>query len=266
MEEKHYFDTNKQLWDNKTPIHLKSDFYDLSGFKSGKSSLRKIELSELPDVKGKKILHAQCHFGQDTLSLERMGAHCTGVDLSPVSIEAARALAIEMQLDSKFILSNIYDLDRNCYEQFDMIYTSYGVITWLPDLDRWAQQLTARLAPGGLFYMAEFHPVIYMWEWEENKIKYNYFNHGKPYAYQEEGTYADTNADISMKEYFWMHSLAAVMKALMDNGITITSFAEYDYSPYNIFPGNNKRAEQEYIFSPDKVSLPHVFTIQGIKN
>ncbi|SFD16153.1 hypothetical protein SAMN04487987_105122 [Algibacter pectinivorans] len=67
-----YFNTNKSTWNEKVKTHAKSDMYDLETFKNGKSSLISFELEALRDVKGKSLLHLQCHFGQDTLSWSRM--------------------------------------------------------------------------------------------------------------------------------------------------------------------------------------------------
>ncbi len=81
---------NKQTWNNKTDVHIASDFYDVEGFLKGKSTLNDIELPLLGDVSGKKILHLQCHFGQDTISFARMGAKATGVDLSDKARKSSR--------------------------------------------------------------------------------------------------------------------------------------------------------------------------------
>ncbi|MFK7807768.1 MAG: class I SAM-dependent methyltransferase, partial [Saprospiraceae bacterium] len=138
---KDYFDSNEKLWDQKTPIHLKAEFYDMKGFLAGNTSLRKPELDDLPEdfIKGKSMLHLQCHFGQDSLSFARMGAKVTGIDLSGEAINSAKKLNDQLGLDAQFVKSNVYDLKENLGDQqFDIIFTSYGSITWLPDLQKWA--------------------------------------------------------------------------------------------------------------------------------
>jgi len=264
--EKEYFDTNQKLWDEKTRIHVKSDFYDVPAFINGKNTLSKIELAELPDLNGKTVLHTQCHFGQDTLSMQRMGAQCTGIDLSSVAIDQARAYNKQLGLDAKFVASNVYDIDQHLDEQYDLVFTSYGVIGWLPDLKRWAEQLMKRLKPGGIFYIAEFHPTMYMFDWDTSKIAFTYFNSGNPTMEIEEGTYADRSSDIRLKEYFWQHSLEDIFSTLIAEGLRIDSFREYDYSPYQIFGQEVKRAEQEYLFPINNINIPLVFSIKGTKN
>ncbi|HNU87071.1 MAG TPA: class I SAM-dependent methyltransferase, partial [Ferruginibacter sp.] len=155
-----YFEENKKSWNKRTGVHKDSAFYDLDGFKKGTSSLTKIELNELGDVKGKTLLHLQCHFGMDTMSWEREGAIVTGVDLSDEAIKLANEVKNELGLKAQFICSNVYDLKEHLDKKFDIVFTSYGTIGWLPDLDKWADTVSYFLKPGGTFYIVDFHPAL----------------------------------------------------------------------------------------------------------
>jgi SAM-dependent methyltransferase len=262
MEQKH-IETNRILWDKKTAIHKDAEFYNLKGFLAGETSLKEIELSALKDrIKGKSVLHLQCHFGQDSLSLARLGAKVTGVDFSEVSIELGRSLNEELDLDVKFVVSDIYSLPENLSGQFDFIFTSYGVLTWLPDLDRWASVVSHFLKPGGTFYMAEFHPTLYMYDHDNQKIGYRYFDHTEPYEEVEEGTYADTNADIAQREYFWSHSLASVFQSLLKQKFHVVDFQEFDFSPYNCFPHMEETTPDRFVYGDLINRMPHVFSIE----
>lgn len=261
-----YFKTNEKLWDQKTAVHKDAEFYDLKGFKKGKTSLQEIELDALSDqVKGKSLLHLQCHFGQDSLSFARMGAKVTGVDLSPNSIQLARELNDELDLDAKFIVSNIYGLEEHLDEKFDIVFTSYGVLTWLPDLDKWAAIVAQSLKPGGTFYMAEFHPAFYMFDHDTGKIAFRYFNHQKPYEEVEAGTYADESADIHLKEYFWCHDLGETINALLHQGLTLTDFQEFPFSPYPCFPNMTEVSPGRFVYGDLENRLPHVFSLKMTK-
>ena len=89
-----YLKQNQDLWNEITPIHAQSDFYDVEGFKNGRRSmLYPIELEEVGDITGKSLLHLQCHFGLDTLSWGRRGAKVTGVDFSEEAIKMVRRLS-----------------------------------------------------------------------------------------------------------------------------------------------------------------------------
>ncbi|MCK5906496.1 MAG: class I SAM-dependent methyltransferase, partial [Flavobacteriales bacterium] len=155
------FEGNRESWNKRSEVHFVSEFYDNKSFLEGKISLTEIELSELGDVKGKSLLHLQCHFGQDTLSFARMGAKVTGVDLSDKGIEFANVLKEKSGIDAEFIVSNVYDLKENLKGEFDIVFTSFGVLGWLPDLDKWAEIVSHFLKSGGIFYIAEFHPIVW---------------------------------------------------------------------------------------------------------
>ena len=144
-----YIEVNRKLWNERTKHHLNSAFYDMDGFVAGNSSLKEIELELLGDISGKSVLHLQCHFGQDTLSLCRMGTKATGVDLSDEAITTAQKLANDMGLDATFICCNVYDLPRHLNETFDIVFTTYGTIGWLPDLKPWASLINQYLFQQG---------------------------------------------------------------------------------------------------------------------
>ncbi|WP_299442184.1 class I SAM-dependent methyltransferase [uncultured Aquimarina sp.] len=259
-----FFKTNKATWDEKVKVHASSNFYDLESFKNGNNSLNKYELEALGDVSGKSLLHLQCHFGQDTLSWSRMGAKSTGVDLSDKAIELAKQLNTELKLDAEFVCCNVLDTSDHLKNQFDIVYTSYGVIGWLPDLKPWGKMIAERLKSGGTFYMVEFHPIVWMFDYLEGlpTIKYGY--HQKEVIYEEyEGTYADMNSKMVSKEYGWNHGLGEVISSLSEAGLTIEYLREYDESPYDVFPDliENKNGMFE---SSDKL-FPLLFAIKAFK-
>jgi SAM-dependent methyltransferase len=248
--ENNYIEINRQSWNNRVDAHLKSEFYDLDNFLKGKSSLNSIELDMLGDISGKSILHLQCHFGQDTISLSRLGAEVIGVDLSDKAIESARQLAKETQSSATFICCDVYDLPNHLDKKFDIIFTSYGTIGWLPDLNKWAQVISQFLKPNGQFIFVEFHPVVWMFDDNFEKIGYRYFNSGAIIE-SESGTYADRDADIKQSYVMWNHGMGEVLNSLIKNGLEINSLDEFDYSPYNCF---NKTIE----FEPNKYRIAHL--------
>ena len=132
------------------------------------------------EVRGKSLLHLQCHFGLDTLSWAREGAQVTGMDFSPEGIRIARGLAEELNIPARFICCDLYDLPEHLDETFDRVFTSYGVLCWLPDIPRWAQIVGHFLKPGGVFYIAEFHPFsnVFKNDGDETSLElaYPYFN------------------------------------------------------------------------------------------
>lgn len=229
-----YLEINKKLWNEKVAHHVLSDFYDMPSFLGGKTSLKSIELDLLGDIKGKKILHLQCHFGQDSISLARMGASVRGVDFSEAAIEKANELAKQTAVDACFTCTDIYNLPNVLDEQFDIVFTSYGTIGWLPDMDKWAGVVAHFLKPGGRFIMVDFHPVLWMFDIEFSRIQYAYFNK-EAIIETLNGTYADRTAPLQNTEIGWNHSFSEILTALLEKGLALKHLGEYDYSPYNCF-------------------------------
>lgn len=259
-----YFDANRESWNKRTMIHKDSAFYDLEGFRNGKSSLNKIELDQLGDVNGKSLLHLQCHFGQDTMSWQRLGAACTGVDLSDEAIRVAIEVNAELGLNTKFICCNVYDLPAHLDEQFDIVFTSYGTVGWLPDLDKWAKVISRFLKPGGCFYMVDFHPTLWMMDENFQSVKYNYFN-TEVIAEEITGTYTDRHAPIRSIEYSWNHPFCELLGALIRNGLTIEQFNEYPYSPYNCFNNLEQGPDGMWRIRGMEEKMPMLYSISAVK-
>jgi SAM-dependent methyltransferase len=262
--ENNYIEVNKESWNNRVESHLKSDFYDLEGFLKGNTSLNSIELELLGDIKGKTILHLQCHFGQDSISLARLGANVTGVDLSDKAIESANKLAQETNASASFICCDIYDLPNHLNQKFDIVFASYGTIPWLPDLDKWAKLISDYLKPNGKFVFAEFHPVVWMFDDNFEKIGYNYFNSGAIIETQE-GTYADKSAPIQLEYVCWNHSMSEVINSLIKNGLELNSLNEFDYSPYNCFNNIIEFEPKKYRIEHLDNKIPMVYSILATK-
>jgi 2-polyprenyl-3-methyl-5-hydroxy-6-metoxy-1,4-benzoquinol methylase len=255
-----YLDKNKASWNKRTGFHLDSEFYDQAGFLQGNTSLNSIELGKLGDIRGKTILHLQCHFGQDSLSMARMGAKVTGIDLSDKAIDQAKRMNEELKLDAEFICCNVYDLPAILNKQFDLVYTSYGAIVWLPDLMPWAKLIAGFLKPGGKLVLVEFHPALWMFDAHFKEVKNSYFNSGASIE-TETGTYADRSADIEHECITWNHSLAEVMGSLLNSGMKIVDFEEYDYSPYNCILETEQIAPRKYRIKHLGNKLPMCYSL-----
>lgn len=261
---KNYIEVNKESWNKRTEVHVNSDFYDNENFKKGKCSLNQIELDLLGDIKGKSILHLQCHFGQDTISINRLGAQITGVDLSNKSIHYAQELAEETNATAKFICCNIYDLKNHLNEKFDVVFASYGTIGWLPDMQKWADTIEHFLKPKGEFVFVEFHPFVWMFNDDFNTIQYNYFN-TEPIVEIETGTYADTNSNIIQKNITWNHSISEVIQSLLNSDLSIETLKEFDYSPYPCFKNIEEVEKNKYRIKHLNNKIPMVYGLKARK-
>ena len=258
-EFKKHIEANKKAWNKRTPIHIKSNFYNNEEFINGKDSLKSIELNAIGDLKEKSLLHLQCHFGQDSISFARKGAKVTAIDFSDVAIREAKKLAKEINIDVNFIESNVLDLKLN--KQFDIVFSSYGVIGWLPDLNAWAATISTHLKKGGLFLLTEFHPFLEL-------IKdngHNYFYEANPDIEMENGTYTDGGSELVTKTCWWNHSLTNIFSALESNGLKLTYFEEFDYSPF-LLDGMIKKEKGKYVLEKRKInSTPYVFNLKATK-
>lgn len=263
-KEKAYTEINKKLWNKRTDYHIRSDFYDVDGFLSGKNFLNSIELDLLGNISGKRVLHLQCHFGMDTLSLNRLGAEVTGIDLSEKAIEYAVTLTGRAGLKANFICCDVYDLPEYLDEKYDIVFTSYGTIGWLPDLERWAAIVSHFLKPGGKFVFAEFHPVVWMFDNDFNEIPYSYFN-TEAIIETEANTYADSTAEINLDSVSWNHHLGEVISSLLKQGLRIASFEEYDYSPYNCFKHTIEAEKGKFRIKHLNHKIPMVYSLSAIK-
>jgi SAM-dependent methyltransferase len=262
-------EANRRHWDEVVPVHAASDFYDVPSFKAGETKLKPVELEELGDVRGKSLLHLQCHFGLDTLSWAREGATVTGIDFSEQAIDTARALAAETGIDAKFLVSDIYALPDNLEGDFDIVFTSYGVKCWLPDIERWAQVAAHFVKPGGTFYIVEFHPFAGVFDDEPNvtdlRVRYPYFPTGEPMRFENDGTYA-AGAKLENREtYEWPHTLGDFVSALIDAGLRIDFLHEFPFMAYQHQPFTEVAPDGNVRLKYHDGSVPLLFSIKATK-
>ncbi|MCB9273328.1 MAG: methyltransferase domain-containing protein [Lewinellaceae bacterium] len=260
MNQEH-LNANRQMWDARASFHPETEMYDNSAFLQGKSSLMPIELEALGDVSGKRLLHLQCHFGQDTLSWARLGAEATGLDFSGTAIATARSMNERLGLNARFIQANVLELQPELEGQFDIVFTSYGVLIWLNNLAPWAEAVARYLRPGGVFCIVEFHPTLMILDFENNRIGYPYFNDGNPIIEVVKGSYAQPDAPFTHTEYTWQHSLSETLTALLDQGLQLEAFREYPYSPYNCFANMEPAGNGMYRCTGIE-AIPHVFMLK----
>ena len=229
-----YIQGNQDLWNEWADINYQSDSYDVAGFVAQPDNFPEggIVRTGVGEVAGKPLLHLQCHFGKDTLRFALLGAQVTGIDFSERAIAYARDLAAQMQLPATFIQSDLYELPQHLAGQFDIVFTSQGVLGWLPDLQRWGQVVAHFLRPGGTFFILEGHPAMHVFDdtTAEVRVKYDYFHSDDPIITEPHvGNYADPQATVTQREYSWQHSMADIVNALLSNGLHIEYLREYPF-------------------------------------
>lgn len=256
---------NLDAWNLMTGYHAASPEYRLAEFKAGENVLKPIELREVGDVRGKSLLHMQCHFGLDTMSWARMGANVTGVDFSDRAIALAQSISAECKIPARFLHSNIYDAPNVLHEQFDIVFTSYGALCWLPDINRWAEIAASFVKPGGFFYIAEFHPLILMSDNRrgmtklENEISYF---HTAMRVDPPGPDYSDHTKIVS-ESHEWMYRLGDIVSALAATGLRIEYLHEFAECIYQHFPFMKQGSDGMWHIEGDPI--PTIFSIKATK-
>ena len=226
---------NRANWDARVDIHYASDDYGIERFVADPNHISDVvtlDKERLGDLSGKRLIHLQCHIGTDTISLARLGAEVTGIDLSEKSIEAARRLSADSGTPARFFVSELYDAPSVVPEKFDIVYTGVGAICWLPDIVGWARVVASFLEPGGRFHMLEGHPMMWSLDWEDTErlsVIYPYFETLEPVAEVEEATYAGEGVVSSPLNYAWNHGIGETLTALLDVGFRIDAVEEHDF-------------------------------------
>ena len=265
-----YIETNRRFWDEAVAIHAASSFYDVDSFKAGKSTLLPVERSELGDVNGKTLLHLQCHFGLDTLAWAREGAFVTGVDFAPEAIRTAQGLADELDISARFVESNLYRLPEVLEGEFDVVFSSYGALIWLPDVREWARIVANYVKPGGMFYIVDGHPLFdTLWDSPTSNqiaIRHGYFGTAEPSPSEDDGTYAEKTASLQNRRTFqFEHPLGDIVTSLIDAGLRIEFLHEFPFTAFQAVPDLQKADDGYFHLPEDSPQIPLLFSLRATK-
>lgn len=267
QDERDKMQVNRRYWEDVVPVHAASSFYNVDGFKAGGITLDELERGEVGDVTGKSLLHLQCHFGLDTLSWARLGARVTGVDYAEAAVQTARDLAAQCELDASFTCCNVYDLPQQLHEQFDIVYTSYGVLCWLSDIREWARIAASYVKPGGFFYIAEFHPFAYVFDDEADHLAYRYpYFATQPIRWELAGTYTNPEDQLDKHvDYEWTYRVGEVVTALIDAGLRLEFLHEHPFTVYQQLPFLEKTGPMRWGFPGGTQPIPLMFSLKAVK-
>jgi len=255
---------NREGWNRRTDAHLNHKGYRTEEFLAGEIILHPLELEEIGEkISGRTLLHLQCHFGLDTLSLARLGARVTGVDISDRSIEEARRLSAESGVPGRFVRADIMDLPGLIHEEFDIVYSTYGVVWWMSDIKGWARIVARYLKPGGFLYFAEIHPVLGMLDGNKRIVE-PYFHRGTE-RYDDEPDYCDNSLKIT-QEVGWRWTIGDVVTALAEAGLHIEFLHEHPFCVYNAFPAM-VQDDSGWWYFPDRLNdVPLSYSLRASRN
>ena len=264
-----WIESNRNLWDERVPLHVASEFYDVGGFKAGRPQIQPFEVDELGALGGLRLAHLQCHFGLDTLDLVRMHPtlEAVGLDFSVRAVEAAQALAGDVGLAerARFVAADVHEAAGVLGAgAFDVVYTGKGALCWLPDLRPWAEQCAQLLCPGGWLYVCEFHPIGDCFAEDQPVLARDYFDK-EPIVAEIIGTYAALGAPtINNLSYEWTHSLPQLFEALLGAGFRLRFFHEWDYTLFQLNRWLVRGADGRYRW-PGPGRLPLMYSLKAQK-
>ncbi|MBB4909231.1 class I SAM-dependent methyltransferase [Actinophytocola algeriensis] len=264
-----YLAINKANWDERAPAHATSPMYALDRYEDPAhlSDTVRYDQPRLGNIDGLRGVHLQCHIGTDTISLARLGARMTGLDLSPASLEEARKLALATNTSVDFHEADVYDATAVLGEGgFDLVYTGIGALCWLPDIARWAQVVAALLTPGGRLFIREAHPML-MTLGDDLRPHYPYFETAEPIVEEDEGTYTGDDTVFGHRlTHSWDHGLAETITGLLEAGMRLTALAEHDSVPWNALPGHMTEDDHgEWRLTDRPRRLAASYTLQAVK-
>ena len=263
------FETNRKRWDVLAAVHRRdaTGFYGVERFLSGDDTLNPIELAELGAVDGLRIAHLQCHFGMDSIRLARLGAQVTGLDFSETAIAEAKLLAKQTGAEVEFKQGNVYDARTILTGTFDMVYTTWGTIIWLPDVMGWARVIASLLRPGGWLYFADAHPMLLCHEVTDGQIVMRddwQTPVDRPLAFSSDTSYTgDKTADLA--GYEWIHATGSIVNALIAAGLRLDWLNEHKYLPWQQLPNMVRRDGGLFSLPPDCPQLPVALSIKATR-
>jgi SAM-dependent methyltransferase len=274
---------NRRSWNEATVSHNSHKGDQAAFFRHGGTTLHSEELELLGDIGGTRLVHLQCNAGQDTLSLARLGARVTGVDISETAIDFARSLSQGTGSAATFVRSDLYDwLEETAKEstRFDRAFCSYGALCWLSDLQSWAKGVAGILREGGFLIVIDHHPVARMFDWEGRRA-WPYTTQGEALSFEEGvGDYVaesgqglpgtaympgiqDFTNPYRHHEFNW--GLGDIVTALLTSNLTLTSLREYLYDNSGpAFAGMYASGERWYL-PPDQPNMPLLFSLTAQK-
>lgn len=272
MSHQETFAINQARWDEVVAIHVASPFYRVKEFLAGEEILLPIEASEIGDLRGKSLIHLQCHFGIDTLALARRGAQVTGLDFSKNAIAAARDIATQAGIAANFVEGNLYDAPALINERFERAYVTWGAINWLPDIKGWARVAAAMLKPGGELYLLEGHPFAFTLDQPDRELgsaavgvlqpAYDYFQTA-PLVFDADTTYSGEDTKLkNTRTHEFVHGIGAILTALMEAGLTLTYFKEHDSLAWAMWPKMIEGPDRMYRLPAGETNLPLSFSLK----
>ena len=264
-------DENRRLWDAVVPEHVLSAHYDLRGFLQGGDPLDPLLSDALGEVRGRQVLQLMCHLGLEALGVARRGASVTGLDFSAQAVEVARKLAVREGLEATFVQSEVTQAPSVLQRTFDMVFSAWGVLMWLPDLGAWARAVAQLVAPGGSFHLVEVHPLAWTFLDPDDVGRVrrepvqDYFGDGGPRSQTVDGSYAGVTVEPGHRQHLWTWTLGDVVTALVQAGLRIEALAEHDGANSQVLPALVQSGDGLWRWPEGAARLPLSLSLRALR-
>ncbi|WP_375387889.1 class I SAM-dependent methyltransferase [uncultured Amnibacterium sp.] len=269
-----WIELNRANWDERAVPHAASPDYAVERFVEDPeflSDVVRFDLPRLPDLRGRRGVHLQCHIGTDTLSLARLGARMTGLDFSAEALAQARSLAARAGAEVTYVQATVDDATSVLEPgAFDLVFTGIGALCWLPDIAAWARTVAALLRPSGELFLREGHPML--WSIDETQgealvVAYPYFETAEPTVFDEPGTYVASEHEFQhTRSASWNHGLGEIVTALLGAGMRLTMLEEHRSVPWEALWGRMVRTDlDEWRLAVRTELVPLTYTLRAVK-
>ncbi|MDA8026900.1 MAG: class I SAM-dependent methyltransferase [Actinomycetota bacterium] len=259
---------NRNYWERVVDIHYQSKFYEVDRWIVEGMRMRPWEEDVIGRLDGKNVVHLQCHFGKDTLSLLSLGASSvTGIDFSESAIAKAVALSAKTgcQDRSNFIVCSVEEVPMSLpSRKYDMAYVSLGAINWIPKIETWAAALSHLLKDNSTIFIHEVHPLSQVIAPKDSKwtIEDSYFETSHAMTDESIGSYVEDSESLgTFRTFLWNHSLGEIVLALAKHGFSISLLDEHHWTSFLQYPEMEMIETERYVLPDSWVKIPLSFTM-----
>lgn len=177
------------------------------------------EVGWLGDVAGLDVLEVGCGAAQGSRWVAANGGRPVGVDLSPGMLAAAREAGHAAGIEVPLVQADARELPFEA-ESFDLAFTAFGAIPFVPDPERIFAEVARVLRPGGRWVFTTSHPLRWIFaddpDPEHLRVVRPYFG-ADPYFEADEGT-------LTYAEF--QHTTEELVEGLHAAGFRLTALRE----------------------------------------
>lgn len=215
---------NERWWDRHAREYL-NDHGAILGdaeFIWGPEGLHEADVELLGrDLSGRDVLEIGCGAAQCSRYLALRGVNVTAADFSHEMLKNAERLSTEASTQFPLVRADARSLPFEA-GSFDVVFTSFGVLPFVPNLTDVHREVARVLRPGGAWVYSAMHPVRWMFPDDPTRkgmgVRHSYFDH-EPYV--------ERTGVLEYAEFH--HTFADHMNSLRDTGFVVDKVIEPEW-------------------------------------